>query len=153
MFYWTDVKWSEILKLKMINELIKFQNYKHYRLPITINPLEYGKLILKIEELKLFIMQVNRTNVALIYEFDKFNHIKFFNEGDLVFEFKDHKYNDNVFIRSLDKKKFTFKDNKIISIKNIIGRVALLVEIIIKSTNLNSTTLLYPLVKWKILLN
>jgi len=25
--------------------MINYQNYKHYKLPITINPLEYGKLI------------------------------------------------------------------------------------------------------------
>jgi hypothetical protein len=100
----------------MKNILIRYQNYKHYRLPITINPLEYGKLILKIDELKLFIMQVNRTNMVLVYENEEFNIVKFFNEGNLVFEFKDHKYNDNKFIRSLDNKKFTFKNNKLTEI-------------------------------------
>jgi len=35
--------------------MIKFQNYKHYKLPITLNPLDYGKLIIKFDELKLFI--------------------------------------------------------------------------------------------------
>src|SRR6266850_1650496 len=25
--------------------MLKFQNYRHYKLPITMNPLEYGKLI------------------------------------------------------------------------------------------------------------
>src|ERR1700730_15400453 len=102
-----------IYKYKMKNNIIKFQNYKHYRLPITINPLEYGKLILKIDELKLFIVQVNRTDLALIYEQDEFNHIKFFNEGNLVFEFKDHKYDNNKFIRSLNNKKINFKKYKI----------------------------------------
>jgi hypothetical protein len=35
-----------------------------------MNPLEYGKLIVKIDEFKenLFIVQVNKTNIALITE-------------------------------------------------------------------------------------
>lgn len=36
----------------------KFQNYLHYKLPITINPLEYGKLIEQIDN-KYFI-QINK---------------------------------------------------------------------------------------------
>jgi hypothetical protein len=88
--------------------MIKFQNYKHYKLPITINPLDYGKLIIKIEELKLFIIQVNKTNIALITEYDDFNHIKLFREGDLIFEYRDHKSLENVFVRSLNNKKIHF---------------------------------------------
>jgi hypothetical protein len=130
----------------MKNNIIKFQNYKHYRLPITINPLEYGKLILKIDELKLFIVQVNRTNLALIYEQDEFNHIKFFNEGNLVFEFKDHKYDNNKFIRSLNNKKFTYKNYQLTSINNLLNRIILFKLIINKLQILNSTTLLYQFI-------
>ncbi len=36
--------------------MIKYQNYRHYKLPITINPLDYGKLIIKIDELNLFVV-------------------------------------------------------------------------------------------------
>lgn len=57
--------------------MIKFKNYKHYKLPITINPLEYGKLVIHTEE--LFIVQINRTNIALINQHDDTNHIKIFN--------------------------------------------------------------------------
>ena len=42
----------EILKYKM-----KYQNYSHYKLPITINPLEYGKLIEQIDN--KYIIQLN----------------------------------------------------------------------------------------------
>jgi len=28
--------------------MLKFQNYRHYKLPITMNPLEYGKFNIKI---------------------------------------------------------------------------------------------------------
>jgi hypothetical protein len=96
--------------------MIKFQNYKHFKLPITLNPLEYGKLIIKIEKLDLFIIQVNRTNIALITQFDAFNQIKLFKEGEFILEYKDHKIDDNTFIRSLNNKKFTFKGSELITI-------------------------------------
>lgn len=88
---------------------IKYQNYKHYKLPITLNPLDYGKLIINIG--KQFVIQVNRTNIALITQYDELNHIKLFKEGDFIFEYKDVKTNDDIFIRSLNNKKFTFKNH------------------------------------------
>ena len=120
----------------MKNPTINSHNYNYYKLPITINPLDYGKLILKIDELKLFIMQVNKTNVALIYEYDEFNHIKFFNEGDLIFEFKDHKINENTFVRTLDNKQFTFENNKL---------TTTVINTILNRLNLNRTTLIHKL--------
>ena len=88
---------------------IKYQNYKHYKLPITLNPLDYGKLILNIG--KQFVIQVNRTNIVLITQLDNLNHVKLFKEGDFIFEYKDIKTNDNIFIRSLNNKKFTFENH------------------------------------------
>ena len=87
-----------------------------------MNPLEYGKLIIKIDNLNLFIVQVNRTNVALIYQHKDLNHIKLYNEGNLVFEFKDHKIDDSIFIRSFENKKFTFKNKELVYIERILIR-------------------------------
>src|SRR6267142_2031242 len=81
--------------------MLKFQNYRHYKLPITMNPLEYGKLIYN--NINIFIVQINTTNIALISQYDLFNEIKLFREGDFIFEYKDHKIDDNSFIRSLGK--------------------------------------------------
>jgi hypothetical protein len=92
----------EILKTKM-----KYQNYNHYKLPITMDPLKYGKLIYKNNN--LFITQVNKTNIALITEYDNLNHIKFFKEGDLVFEYRDHKHSENIIIRTISNKKYFFE--------------------------------------------
>jgi len=92
---------------------LKYQNYLHYKLPITINPLEYGKLIIKIIELKLFIIQINRTNIALINQYDELNHVKIFKEGNLIFEYSDHILDNSSFIRVLENKKFTFKNNEL----------------------------------------
>lgn len=94
--------------------MIKFQNYKHYKLPITINPLEYGKLIY--QNINLYILCFNKTNIALITQNDLYNHIKFYREGNFIFEYKDHKIDDSTFVRTIANKKFTFKNGKIISI-------------------------------------
>jgi hypothetical protein len=58
--------------------MVKYHNYKHFKIPITINPLEYGKLIVKIEDLNLFIVQVNRTNVRKIYQYKDLNQIELY---------------------------------------------------------------------------
>jgi hypothetical protein len=96
--------------------MIKYQNYKHYKLPITINPLEYGKLIIKIDDLNLFIVQINIRNIALIYQYDEFNHIKLYKKGDFALEYKDHKISNNEFVRNLENKKFTYIANKLTTI-------------------------------------
>jgi hypothetical protein len=125
---------------------IKYQNYKHYKLPITTNPLDYGKLILNIEDLNLFVVQVNRTNVALILQHDELNHIKIFKEGDLVLDYNDHKTDENIFIRSLNNTKFTFKNNELFSTDYSIVRTNLIQTFLILNAlsyqQINSTTLL-----------
>jgi hypothetical protein len=125
---------------------IKYQNYKHYKLPITMDPLKYGKLILNIE--KLFIVQVNKTNVAIINQHKELNSIKLFKEGDLIFNYKDIKINDNSFVRHIENNKFIFINNALteFSTKTLTNRLNLLFnQIIIRVLTpliLNSTTLL-----------
>jgi hypothetical protein len=94
--------------------MIKYQNYKHYKLPITINPLEYGKLVY--QNINFYILCFNKTNLALINQHDLYNQVKFYREGDFIFEYKDHKIDNNSFVRSLDNKKFTFKNGELISV-------------------------------------
>jgi hypothetical protein len=103
--------------------MIKYQNYKHYKLPITMNPLEYGKLIIQLG--KNFIVQINRTNIALINKNDELNKVKLFKEGDLMFEYTDIIINESTFERHLLNKKFTFKNKELISlnIENILNRI------------------------------
>lgn len=85
----------------------KFQIYKHYKLPITMNPLEYGKLIY--QNINIYIISFNKTNIAIITQHELYNHIKFFREGDLIFEYNDHKIDDNTFIRSIENKNLHLK--------------------------------------------
>lgn len=120
--------------------MLKFQNYKHYKLPITMNPLEYGKLIIKIDN--VIVSQINRTNIALITQFDDLNNIKIFKEGDFLFEYSDHRINDNNFIRSLFNKKFSFENNELVKITTdkVLNAVFALVILIIFFKLLNETS-------------
>lgn len=94
--------------------MTKFQNYKHYKLPITMNPLEYGKLLVQISD--TYIVQFNRTNISIIIQNKEFNEVKFFRKGNLIFKYNDHIIDNNTFIRSLENKKFTFKNGELILI-------------------------------------
>jgi hypothetical protein len=94
--------------------MIKYQNYNHYKVPITINPLDYGKLIYKNNN--TYIISITSKTLAIITQFEEFNEVKFFRDGDFAFTFKDHIINNETFVRSIDNRKFTFKNNELISI-------------------------------------
>src|SRR6266850_1032632 len=121
--------------------MLKFQNYRHYKLPITMNPLEYGKLIYN--NINIFIVQINTTNIALISQYDLFNEIKLFREGDFIFEYKDHKIDDNSFIRSLGNRKFTYKNGQLIEVNKIIVQLILIsLILLIILINIDNTSIL-----------
>jgi hypothetical protein len=125
------------LKHKNKKSMIKYQNYSHYKLPITINPLEYGKLILKILDLNLFVVQINKTNVVVIKQIDNLNKVKLFKSGDFLFEYTDLKVSENSFVRTINNRKFTFNKSMLSSIEKIINRdhiilILLLIFAIIK---------------------
>jgi hypothetical protein len=106
-----------------------YQNYKHYKLPITINPLEYGKLIRKIDELNLFIIQITRTNIVLLTQKGLTNHVKVYKEGDFRFEYSDYKLSHNSFTRTINSIRFTFRDRKLIEAAEIV--IVLLIPAIV----------------------
>jgi hypothetical protein len=92
---------------------IKFQNYAHYKLPITIKPLEYGKLIEQFGN--KYIIQLNTTNVIVLVEKENENFIKLFKKGELMFEYKDIKKSEYRFVRTILDQRYTFENNKLIS--------------------------------------
>lgn len=112
IFSYTIKKGKAKAKITLDSSNLQFQNYQHHKLPITMNPLEYGILI--DQKGRDYWVQINRTNTAIVTKLDELNNkIKFFKEGKLVYEYTDHKIDESTFIRSLDNKKFTFKDNKL----------------------------------------
>ena len=109
--------------------MLKFQNYKKYKLPITINPLNYGKLIY--QNINFYVVFINNRNLALIDQYDLYNQVKIYTNGELNFEYKDHKIDDSTFIRSIEDNKFTYKNNKLISINKIIVGIITITLILI----------------------
>lgn len=93
---------------------IKFQNYSHYKLPITMDPLKYGKLIEQIDN-KFIITLTTPTNIAVIKQINNENFVRIYRKGELMFEYKEIKISDIKFIRIISDQRFTFENNKLIS--------------------------------------
>ena len=103
---------------------IKYQNYSHYKLPITMDPLKYGKLIEQIGN-KYIITLSTPTNIAVIKHINNENFVRIFRKGELIFEYKEIKISEFKFIRIISDQKFTFENNKLIAteILNALGSV------------------------------
>jgi hypothetical protein len=86
--------------------MTQYQNYSHYKLPITINPLDYGKLIVQIGN--KYIVQINTTNVVIIIQKDNTNFVKLFRKGELMFEYKDIIISEISFTRTISDQRYTF---------------------------------------------
>jgi hypothetical protein len=91
---------------------LEYQYFHHHKLPITMDPLKYGKLLKQIDN--IYFVQINRTNTAVITKNEDFNKVEFFKEGELIYEYKDHKVDESTFVRSILNKHYTFKDNKLV---------------------------------------
>jgi hypothetical protein len=94
---------------------MKYQNYANYRLPITTNPLDYGKLIAQYDN--NYILQLPTGNILVIEQNEKDNFIRLYRLGELVLEFKDHIVDESTFTRLIKDQLFTYKDSKLIHTK------------------------------------
>jgi len=90
---------------------IKKQTYYHYKLPLTMDPLKYGKILHHVAN--IYYIQINPNNSVVIEEKDNMNKIKLFSKGRLIFEWLDKYVNDNTFIREIGTKKYTFKNGEL----------------------------------------
>src|SRR6202166_3901023 len=133
---------------------MKYQNYKHFKLPITINPLEYGNLMKNIEELNIFIVSITPKTIAIITQNKDFNEISFFRDGIHIFDYTDHKINENSFIRSIENTRFTYKNNQLIQIDSqksimlfLINNIKLFLTYLIEDTYNNYKAELFILME------
>jgi|ERR1700753_3436858 len=92
--------------------MTKFQNYSNYRLPITMNPSEYGKIVEQSNN--KYIIQLFTHNIVILNQYDENNYIKLFRKGELVLEFKDSLISEDIFTRTISDQRFTFKNSKLI---------------------------------------
>jgi hypothetical protein len=100
--------------LAPIKEIFKtelnFQVYNNHNIPITYNPLDYGKLVKQVNN--MYFVQINEKTLGIITKFDRFNEVEIISGGDVIFKFKDEFINENEFMRTLDNKTFYFENNK-----------------------------------------
>lgn len=94
------------------NPNLQYQNFHYHKLPITMNPLEYGNLIRKIGN--IFIIQINKTNIVDITQYEDKNEVKFFRESKEIYTYTDHKIDENTFVRYIENKQYTYKNNELI---------------------------------------
>jgi len=90
-----------------LNDNVTFQKYKNNNLPISMNPIDYGRLILKnkIESVINYIIQYKDLTINF-NQFDNYNEVEFFKSGISLIKFKDILINKSKFMRIIDNKKF-----------------------------------------------
>jgi hypothetical protein len=93
---------------------VNLQNYKDNNLPISMNPMNYGRLISEnsLENKILYILHNDKGQTITFNKFDNFNEVEFFKAGIAMVKFKDIFINENKFMRIIDNKKFYFENEK-----------------------------------------
>ncbi len=96
------------------------QNYKHYKLPITMDSLQYGNpinIINVCDSLTIYIIQASNGNVfnievTLNTETGlKTNKVKAFRQGMLTLTYVDTQANESKFIRIINKNKYLYNSD------------------------------------------
>jgi len=113
---------------------IHFHRYQQHKLPITMDPLKYGKLLDKIGN--RYFIQINNKNIAIINHLDGQNEVKFFKSGELTYEYIDKFIDEITFKRILGKKEFIFKNNELLLFK--VEKSAKFINPLIRSETLSN---------------
>jgi|SRR6267154_2375 len=97
-----------------LNPNLNFQKYENNNLPISMNPMDYGKLINKIilKDSVVYFLQNENELAITIRKFEGYNQIEFFKQGTSLVKFTDEIISVNKFVRILDNKKFYYEDDK-----------------------------------------
>ena len=98
--------------------MTNYQNYNHYKLPITLNPLEYGRLIFSNKN--TYIMWITTKTICVITQYATYNEIKFYRDGEFRFSYIDEQISQKSFIRKTGNKQFSFNNYKL---SNIISNI------------------------------
>jgi hypothetical protein len=89
---------------------VDYQNYKKYKLPITMNPFEYGKLVRMDASNKCYFVQITLLTYAEITQLDdNTNEVIIFRNGDPVIEYKDKLINKDQMVRTIGRNEYYYK--------------------------------------------
>lgn len=91
-----------------IKQTTIFENYKHFKLPITMNPLEYGYLIHQFEN--QYIIQIFSGTIAtiIVNPEKQINQVYIHRDKVLAFEYKDYYINKNSFKRYINMRTYIY---------------------------------------------
>jgi hypothetical protein len=84
------------------------------KLPISIDPIDYGKIIEKItlKDHKIYIIHDNLGRTILFKEFEKENIVIYNNKSIKILEFQDNKFSEGKFLRILGNRKLIFENGQ-----------------------------------------
>jgi hypothetical protein len=102
---------------------IDLMNFKDMKLPISINPNDFGKIINKtsITEGNIYLIQDNLGRSIIFKDFEKENQVNYFKDQNLILNFIDNKFSEGKFLRILGKRKIFFENgNKTLEISSIV---------------------------------
>lgn len=93
---------------------IHLKRYKHYNLPVTMNPLEYGELLHYDKALKMYLILIKPLLIAKIYIKKLVNNVEILKSGKLVLTYKDKFINEQSFERIIGYNHYVYiKENDI----------------------------------------
>jgi DNA polymerase type B, organellar and viral len=103
---------GKIANKEEINLDINSIVHNELKLPISLNPMDYGKFLktITIENGKLFVVQNSKGQIIMFSKFEEFNEIEYLNNGKSLTKFKDEVTSKNTFVRILDNKKYYFEN-------------------------------------------
>jgi hypothetical protein len=103
---------GKIANKEEINLDINSIVHNELNLPISLNPMDYGKFLktITIENGKLFVVQNSKGQIIMFSKFEEFNEIEYLNNGKSLTKFKDEVTSKNTFVRILDNKKYYFEN-------------------------------------------
>jgi len=89
------------LNLESIQKSVFYQNYKKHKLPVTMDPIKYGKLIYFDEYKNTYLVQITDKSIASINVKDGINTVEIIREGDIVMKYTDQMLNENYILRKI----------------------------------------------------
>ena len=97
-----------------INININILEYNEMKLPISINPIDFGKFVkqIPIENGKIFVVQNSKGQIVMISKFEEYNEVEYFKNSKSLLKFRDEIISNNKFNRIIDSKKYYFENNQ-----------------------------------------
>jgi hypothetical protein len=84
------------------------QYYKHYKLPLTMNPDNYGNLIYRDSANNTYLVQITDETVAKITFKNNINNVDLIRKGNIVLTYKDKKIHETSFERTIGLNNYTY---------------------------------------------